>query len=97
MMIEVSRPPEYASTTFSDIRFSLLRYKSLSFRARGAIQKRPESRNLALSRFWRESAVSHQQQHDRLLHMQTILCLIEHHRLRRVDHLISHFIATMRW
>jgi hypothetical protein len=28
MMIEVSRPPEYASTTFSDIRFSLLRYKT---------------------------------------------------------------------
>ena len=32
---------------------------------------------------------------DALLGMQAVLGLVEHHRLRPVDHLVRHFLAAM--
>src|ERR1035438_7748320 len=69
MMMEVSRPPEYASTTLSRIG-----------------TPRREAVNAAFQ----------QQNHDGFLNVQAILCLVEDHRTRRIDHRRRYFITTMR-
>src|ERR1035437_9963992 len=69
MMMEVSRPPEYASTTFS--RIGTPRRKAVN-------------------------AAFQQQNHDGFLNVQAILCLIKHHRTRRIDHRRRHLISAMR-
>src|ERR1039457_3121910 len=41
-------------------------------------------------------SLSHQFQHDRLLSVQPVLCLLEDERAWRIDHLVRDLIASMR-
>src|SRR6185312_2244486 len=74
MMMEVSSPPEYASTTFSGMGSPC------------PLEGRREAMN----------AAAEQHQQYRLLHVQSILGLVENDGPRRVDYAGSDLVSTMR-
>src|SRR5581483_2886348 len=80
MMMEVSRPPEYASTIFSGMSISPSPGRGLRFFAGD------ETAN----------AVAEQHEQNGFLRVQTVFRLVENDRNRGFQHGPGHFIAAMR-
>src|ERR1700683_1562569 len=89
MMIEVSRPPEYARTTFFAIDNSSMS-AGCSRRAQG-----PACRMLVVDRQGLGSAG--EQEHQCFLRVHAIFGLVEDYGLRPVEHSVGNFGVAMRW
>src|SRR5271157_2984427 len=91
MMMEVSSPPEYASTTFSfDIGIPLV--ELIVIVAIASLQPHELSRFL-----WRNApCISAKKiEQDGLLHVQSVLRLVEDDGAWAIDHFGGHFVSAM--
>src|SRR5215471_3680502 len=87
MMIEVSSPPEYAKTTFLGLGAVVFTIP-LSCWVRAPARAETETvRSIGLAK---------QGVQDRLLHVHAVFRLVQHHRLRSVQHLRCNLMAAMR-